>query len=366
MRWTKFSFLAFFAALLMACGSEPPEAAPVLRPVRVHRVEAGGLSMERGLAGVVRAGVESRLSFRVSGTVERLAVQVGDRVARGRVLAELDPTDYELKVQEAEASRAQAQANLRRAEADYDRVRALYENNNASKAELDAARAAAESAEAQVEASRKRLAQARRQLGYTVLSAPTEGAVASVDVEVNENVKAGDKICLLVSGRQPEVEVSVPEVMIGRVEKGQSVTVNLDALPERTFPAEITEVGVAVTGAASIYPVTARLLEADAAIRSGMAAEVRFRFEDEDPDGRIVVPVVAVGEDRQGHHVYVVESEGEGQGRVRRRPVVIGRHGVGIEILEGLEVGDLVVTAGVRRLSDGMRVKLTKGAGGTG
>ncbi len=357
------------AAALGACGAEAPETEPELRPVRTVRVAATGAETERTLAGVARAGVESRLSFRVAGTVQAVEAALGDRVRRGQVLARLDPTDYELKVEEAEAAVAQGEAALRRAEADYDRVRALYENNNASKSELDAARAGAESAEAQVQAAAKRLAQARQQVGYAVLRAPADGAIAKVDVEVNENVGAGQEVFLLNSVAQPEVRVGVPEVLIAAVEVGQPVSVRFDALAGRRFAAEVREVGVAVTGAASTFEVTARLTEPAPQVRSGMAAEVTFRFREPGGGERLVVPAVAVGEDRQGRFVFVLEDGGGGVGTVRRRSVEVG--GVagtlaGIEIAGGLEAGEQVVTAGVRVLSDGMKVRVLEGQTGGG
>lgn len=345
------------ATLAAGCGGEAEEAAPVLRPVRYERVSTDALSFARSLAGVVRAGVESRLSFRVGGSILEVDVNIGDNVVRGQTLAVLDPTDFELRVEEAKAALAQAQASLRRAEADFDRVRALYENNNSSKAELDASRANAESSRAQVEAVTKQLEQANQQLGYTVLRAPADGAIASVEVEVNENVQAGQEICLLIAGGSPEVVIPVPEVIIGRIRPGQRVEVALDALPGETFEAEVTEVGVAVTGGSTTYPVTARLLGSSLQIRAGMAAETTFRFEEEGGDDRIFVPGLAVGEDRDGRFVYVLEREGEGVGRVSRRSVTLGATSeTGIEIVEGLSEDELVVTAGVRRLTDGMRV----------
>ncbi len=348
------------AALLFACGGEPPAAEPELRPVRTVRVEATGAGVSRTLAGVARAGVESRLSFRVAGTVQSVDVGLGDPVRQGQLLARLDPTDYELMVEEAEAGLAQGEAGLRRAEADYDRVRALYENNNASKSELDAARAGAESAQAQVETAGKRLAQARQQVGYTVLRAPANGAIAAVDLEVNENVRGGQQVFLLTAGAEPEVEVAVPEVLIAQVEVGQPVRVHFDALAGRELAAEVAEVGVAVTGSASTFQVTARITEPAPEIRSGMAAEVFFTFNEGSSD-RILVPGVAVGEDRDGRFVFVLERGDDGTGVVRRRQVEIGLaagdHDA-IEILDGLQEGEEVVTAGVRRLADGMRVRL--------
>ncbi len=348
------------ALLAAACGGPPEEPAPVLRPVRYEKVSSRALSVDRSLAAVVRAGLESRLSFRVAGSIERLSVKVGDRVRGGETLAELDPTDFELRVEEAKAALAQAQASLRRAEADFDRVRALYENNHASKAELDASRASAESAVAQVQAVTKQLEQANQQLGYTQLQAPGDGAIASVAVEANENVQAGQEICLLIAGSRPEVVIPVPEVMIGSIEAGQRVSVSIAALPGQTFGAEVTEVGVAVTGAATTYPVRARFLDWSSSIRAGMAAEVTFTLEGEEGGGRIFVPAVAVGEDRAGRYVFVLEPYGDGSGSVERRSVEIGATNVlGIEVVDGLSEGELVVTAGVRRLSDGMRVRVS-------
>ncbi len=365
MTWKLIGCVLLVAGLLAACGEELQEAAPVLRPVRYETVSTGGLGVERSLAAVVRAGLESRLSFRVSGSLERVSVEVGDRVRRGQILARLDPTDFELGVDQAEASLAQAQASLRRAEADFDRVRALYENQNASKAELDASRANAESAVAQVDAAAKQLEQANQQLGYTSLRAPSDGAIASVPVEVNENVQAGQEICLLISGGRPEVVVPVPEVMISSVERGQLVTVELAALPGQTFEAEVTEVGVAQTGTATTYPVTARFAETPSAIRAGMAAEVKFSWQAAPDDQRVVVPGVAIGEDREGRFVYILQSESDGEGTVSRRGVEIGEtSNLGIEVLTGLSAGEMVVTAGVRRLTDGMRVRMLEGSEG--
>lgn len=368
--------LAATIPLFLAACDKPPVVETVLRPVRYEMVSTSQGARLRTFAGVARAGVESNLSFRVAGTVERVAVSVGQQVRRGRVLARLDPTDYELKVQEAVAGLAQAEAASRNAEADYDRVRGLYENNNASRRELDGARANSESSQAQVDAAQKRLEQARQQVSYCNLLAPVDGTVASVSVEVNENVNAGQKLFLLNAGSDTEVEVALPEAVISQVEVGQKVEVIFDALPGRTFEAEVIEAGVAAVGTATTFPVTAELTESDPDIRSGMAAEVEFRFSTAATSGRLLVSPVAVGEDRSGRFVFVLETTQRAPGAdagvdggadagatavVHRRDVTVGElTGDGLEILSGLEDGELVVTAGVRRLTDGEEVKVVE------
>jgi len=350
---------AVLAMTLWGCAEEaPPE--PTLRPVRTLQVFSAGVERVRSFSGTARAGQESRLSFRVRGTVEVLDVKVGDRVRAGQLLARLDPQDYQLQVEDAQASLARVRAEVRNAEANYARIRDLYENNNASLNDLDATQAAFESATAALESGEKKLEQARLQLSYTRLEAPTPGAISEVPVEVNENVQPGQTVAVLTAGERPEVEIGMPEVFISRVKEGQSVEVTFDALGARSFEATVTEVGVTSTGLATTFPVKARLDRDEPDVLPGMAAEVHFHFAGEGDGDRIEVPAFAVGEDRNGRFVFVVDEIGEGVGRAVRREVTVG--GLtpegGLEILEGLVDGERVITAGVSRIQDGLEVRL--------
>lgn len=363
LRWTLRAgrWIALAAVAALAGCSGPPPAEEPIRPVRTEQVMRTGVSRVRTFSGIARAGVESRLSFRVAGTVQRVAVNVGDSVRQGRLLAELDPRDYELQVEDAEASLAQARARARNAESNLERVRGLYENNNASQNNYDAARAEYEYSTAQVSSVEKKLELARSQLSYTRLLSPLDGAISAVDVEVNENVSVGQTAVVLTSGSRPEVQVAMPEIFIARVREGEPVEVTFDALPDRTFPAVITEVGVASGGLATTFPVTVRLRETPPDILPGMAAEVAIGFETGDGRERILVPPFAVGEDPRGRFVFVAEPGDEGLATARRRNVEVGDlTGEGLEILEGLEESELLITAGISRIEDGMQVRLLR------
>ena len=159
--------VALVGLSVASCGTDVVVSAPVIRPVRYERVTATDVTRVRTFAGVARAGLESTLSFRVTGRVDRMTVKVGDRVSPGRLLAEIDPADYELQVREAEAALRQVEAQERNAAADLGRTRALFENGNASREDFDGVRAFAESARAQVESVEKRLELAVRQVDYT-------------------------------------------------------------------------------------------------------------------------------------------------------------------------------------------------------
>lgn len=357
----KFFIVLFIVALLFFSCQEKEQTEEIIRPVRTIKAFSTGGSRERTFPGVAQAGTESRLSFKVPGTINRVAVSVGDRVRAGQLIAELDSYDYQLKVQQAQASLAQAKAQARNADAAYDRARSLYENRSASKQDLEAARMAYESANAMAQASEKQLEQARLQLSYTKITAPINGAIAEVNCEANENVQAGIPLFLLTSGGQLEVRVSIPEILISQIEEDKEVSIEFDAIPDKEFQATVTEVGVKSQTMATTFPVTLRLKETDPDIRAGMAATVTFHFESKDDRVRFLVPSEAVGEDREGRFVFCVEPmpEQEGYGIVRRKPVVVGELTAdGLEVFEGLADGDLVVTAGVSRITDGQKVKL--------
>jgi len=357
----KLCIVFVIATLLFLSCQEKEQTREIIRPVRYIQVFSTGGSRIRTFPGVAQAGMESRLSFKVPGTVKRVAVRVGDRVRAGQIIAELDPYDYQLKVQQAEASLAQAKAQARNADATYDRTRTLYENKSASKQDLDAARMAYESASAMAQASEKQLEQARLQLSYTKITAPILGAIAEVDCEANENVQAGRPLFLLTSDSQLEVKGSIPEILISQIEEKTEVSVKFDAIPDKEFRATVTEVGVKSKTMATTFPVTLRLKKIDPDIRAGMAAVVTFRFESKDERVRFIVPFEVVGEDREGRFVFLVEflPEQEGYGIVRRRAVTVGElTAEGIEVFEGLADGDMVVTAGISHIVDGQKVKL--------
>ncbi len=359
--WRFPTLILSFSLGLVSCKQEAA-VEEILRPVRYQEMFAAGGSRMRSFSGVAQAAVESRLSFKVSGTLKQLWVKVGDVVSVGTPIAEIDDSDYQLRVQQAQASLESARAQARNAEANYDRVRQLYENRNASRNDLDSARAASESAKAQVRASEKQLELGTAQLSYTRLRAPSKGAIASVDVEPNENLQPGQTVVQLSSGSKLEVRVAVPEILIARIRQGQPVEVRFDALPDQRFSGRITEVGVSPTSLATTYPVTVLLDATSADTRPGMAVEVLISLGAEEGRDRFLVPSFAVREDRGGRHVFTVQpSDEEGVGIIQRKTVTTGAlTEEGIEVFDGLKDGDRVVTAGVSQIQDGQRVKFGK------
>lgn len=368
--------VGLLAFVLVGCGAE--EALPP-QPVVVRTVAAQpAVAAAASYTGVARAAVESRLSFQVGGVVSQVAVDVGDRVGRGTLVAQIDPSDFMLQQQQAQAGLQQAEAQARLAEAEYGRTRALYAEGVAPLSQYDNAKARAETARSAVAAATDQVALAERLLSYTRITAPVSGAVAQTLVEAGELVGPGQPVALVTTQGSPmEVTMVVPERTVAHINEGDAAQVQLSAFPNETFEAVVSEVGVAPGRSATTFPVTVRLRTADPRLRSGMAARVVLRPASDLPTGTsLVLPINAVNADGLSNYVMVVELPADAaetpvstaaaadvatvrQATVRRRTVETGAlTEAGLEILDGLRPGEIVVATGLGELSDGETVRL--------
>ncbi len=353
MRGVALSLLALLAA---SCGErEEPEEA--LRPVMTHIVTSPRSERTVVLSGVSKPDLEVDLSFRVAGKIERLPIKVGDVLRPGQLMASLEQEDFVLGVRQSEGTLERARAELRNADASYKRIRLLWETESASRNELDEARAAFEAAEAAVEEATAAMELSRQQLSYSTLYAGrhVECNVVDVIAEQGENVAVGEKIAELSCGSRLKVDIGVPESVITQVSPGDEVSVSFNSV-EGVFVAVVEEVGSAALEATT-FPVTAVIEGEHSELRPGMAVKVAFYLRHA-YEGQIIIPFEGVGEDQEGHFVYLLERDGEGTGVARRRKVRVGGiFNEGIAIIEGLAPGETIIVAGVRYLHDGRRVR---------
>ena len=346
---------------LGACGKSDDTVEEMLRPVRYVTVSDASVFRDRSFSGTSKSSRESRLSFKVSGTVINAPLQIGQRLNAGDLIAEIDPASYVLQAQQAQASLVEAQANDRRAATNYERTKGLYANDNASLNDLDVARAQAESASAVVGAASKALEIARLNISYTKLTADTDCSIASLDIEVNENVAAGQQIAAVSCGDLFEVTLDLPESLIGSVDATTPVSIRFGSIPDQVFSGVISEVAVASAAGSAAFPVVIKINGSHSSLRSGLAADVTLQFDLSTAQGSgVVIPVAAVISDPGGTFVFIAEpAEIDDQAVVRRRAVTLGELSQsGIEVVEGLHVGDRVITAGVSIIRDGQRVML--------
>lgn len=345
----------------ISCSKKTEVEEYIVRPVRYQKVSLSGGKANRSFSGVSKAGVEANLSFKVSGTLRSINVKVGDKVKKGSLIASLDKTDLQLMYERATVALNNAKVQMQSAKSAFERVSALYENNNASLQDYEGARTAYESAKAMVSSNKRSLQLAGSQLSYGNLRAPMDGIVAQVTVEKNENVMTGQPVIELHSSDDCEVTVGVPETYISRIKEGEMVDVMFSSIADRRFKGTISEVSYTINSESSTYPVSIVLLKPTKEIRPGMAADVIFHFASDSSKDCIVVPVNTVAEDQKGRFVYTITEKENNLATVHKRSVRIGAlTREGIEIVEGLEDGELIVTAGISKLSDSMIVKLLK------
>jgi len=356
---TSICFLLVAALTFAGCGPSDESFEERLRPVRYVTVSDASAFRNRSFSGTSKSSRESRLSFKVPGTVTSVPVQIGQRLNSGELIAEIDPASYVLQAQQAQATLVEAQANNRRAAANYERTKGLYANSNASLNDLELARAQAESASAVVRSAGKALEIARLNVSYTKLTAGTDCSIASLNIEVNENVASGQQVAAVSCGEEYEVTLDLPESLIGSVDEWTPVTVRFGSIPDEEFSGVISEIAVASAAGSAAFPVVIDILGNHPSLRSGLAADVTFQFDSAaSQNGGVLLPVTAVIKDPNGAFVFVAESvETEGEALVRRRDVTLGELSQsGIEIVEGLAVGDRVITAGISVIRDGQRV----------
>lgn len=342
--------------LVVGCGQEEVVMeGEIIRPVKTMVVSSARSGVERTFSGTIRAGQEASLAFRVSGKVDEVMVEVGDKVNKGRLLARLDPHNYQLSVKNIESNLASAQAAYKNSRSSYQRRKNLYENSNISKSQLDQYETQRNSDLSQVNALNAHLEQARNQLSYAALKAPFKGYISARKIDEFENIAAGQSIFTLVDPVKLKVDIGIPESLIVQVKDGDSVSIVVESLPGREFPGSVAEVGVALDANTGTYPVVARITNPVPGILPGMAAEVTFSFAFTALEG-FVVPTSALLEDIQtgDRYLWIFREE-----RVKKYPVQTGKLVAdGIEIVSGLKGGEAVVTAGVHSLEEGQKVKV--------
>ena len=338
-------------ALLAACGRAPPPEEPV-RAVKL--VTVGETAYEAGheYAAEVRARVESRLGFRVAGKIVRRAVEPGQRVQAGQVLAQIDPQDYQLSAAAARAQVAAAQTQYELAAADFQRFGKLKEQNFISGAELERRESALKAARSQLQQAQAQAQAQGNQAQYTRLQADASGVVTGIDAEPGQVLAAGTPVLRLAHDGARDVVIAVPEDKVTRLEPGQPVQVRTWSTGE-FLPGTVREV------AASADPVTRTFtvkVKIDPATAPPLGSTVHVVPQALAAKGlqAIKLPTTALRQEGQATAVWVYEAD---KGTVRSQVVQVATaDGNDAVIVGGLTPGMQVVSTGVHVLTPGQKV----------
>lgn len=339
---------------LTACSREQAAPEPV-RAVKVMTVGLEGLQGETVYAGEVRARIESRLGFRVGGKLTQRTVDLGQQVSAGQVLAALDPQDYQLSAQAAQAQLLAAQTQRDVALADYRRFESLKAQGFISGAELDRREASLKAAEAALVQARSQSQAQTNQVGYAQLQATAAGVVTALEAEVGQVLAAGQPVVRLAHDGPRDVVFNVPEQAVGRFKPGLAMQAQLAGQSE-TLPGRVREV------AASADPVT-RTFTVKLALESsqrwplGATVNVVSPLQTRAPAVQAIqLPVSALRQDGEATAVWLLD---EASMTLQSQKVTLGAvQAQQVVIASGLQPGQKVVVAGVHVLSPGQKVTL--------
>ena len=344
---------ALAALALAACGGGNAPATPP-RPVLVVHPGPAADAAALAFAGEARAREESALSFRVGGNLVRRFVDVGDKVDRGDLLAELDPGDLNLQAQAAQAQLAAAEAELARARADRARFAQLARQQLVSRSALDAQDAALAAAAGQAKAARANFDVARNQAGYSQLRAPRAGVIAARQAEAGQVVAAGQPVFTLAGDAGREIAIALPESVIRGFHVGQPVLVELWNAAGTRLPGTIREIAPAADPQTRTYAARVALRGSAAdAVELGQSARVYARGGDGDAGAAaLTVPLSAIQRgDNGATAVWVVDAATH---KLRSVPVRLGAFGEDrVPVLRGVAASDWIVAAGGHLLRAG-------------
>jgi RND family efflux transporter MFP subunit len=384
--------LVLLSVSLTACGVQssaaepnaPEEKAPA---VTVARAATAPLVRTITVNGTLAAEEEVMLSLKVTGRLEELRVDLGSRVQRGDVIARLTPTDFELRVQQAEAALQQARARLglplegeedtvdveqsslvRQARAaldearlQRDRISTFVDRGITAKAELDTANANLQIADgkyadaleevrnrqAVLAQRRSELALARQQLEDTVLRSPIDGIVRARSAFAGEFRAAGTPIVTVVRQDPLRLQLAVPERSASEVRAGQLVKVTVEGEND-VHEGRVVRLSPSIEQGTRTLAIEASVPNADARLRPGSFARADIVVSEAQA---LVVPRTAVIVFAGVEKVLVVESGVAHERRIRTGARIADQ----VEVIDGLAEGALVITNG-GNVADGAAV----------
>lgn len=329
--------------VLCACRHNTPEK-EMLPTVKTDTVRCFQNELYITYPGKVKAASDVDLAFRIAGPILRMPAESGAFVRKGELVAEIDPRDYEVQLSATEAEYKQIKAEA-------ERVIELYRRNSVPVNDYDKAVSGLQQITAKYNAHKNALKDTR-------LLAPFDGYIQKKYFEKHETVGAGIPVVSMINLGYFEVGIDIPSSDYVRREHFKSFACTFDVFPDREFPLELVEI-TRKANLNQLYRVRLRLkADKESAIAAGMSVNVTIEYE---PESVVLtsVPATALCEEDGKASVWVYDPVLQ---NVKQRPVKMVKllkDGQAV-VYDGLKAGDIVVSAGVHRLKEGMKVKVLK------
>ena len=352
-----------FLAVLAGCGSE--EVATENNPlVKTKTISLRTGASEGNYPGAVKGRYETTMSFQVGGRILQRFVQAGDHVHAGDVLMTIDSRDVVQQAMQGEAQVAAAKAQLDLARSNLNRYRSLYAQEAISESVLEQYQTSFDAAQAGYNQAVAIAKQGKNAVGYSKLIAASDGVISSVTAEVGQVVGAGQTVLTLVQSQELEVEINLPENRIGDVSKGQSVEVSFWSLNYQPVTGIIREISPMADTVARTYKIRIALPNPPHGLQLGMTASAKITGSNAADKNQpasnaadfVILPMAAIYQTDNNPAVWVVDANAM---TLSLKEVQVEDFDKNQLKVHGLNDGDIVVVAGVHKLHEGTKVRLT-------
>ena len=344
--------LILLALTAAGCGAKTPPA-PEPRPVRTITIQRGAGGELASLTGQIRAKDEASLAFRLDGRMLERLVNLGDVVTGGQVVARLDPQNQQNALTQAEANLASMNAVETQARLTFERQKQLLAQGWTTRAKFDDTQQALLGAQGQVEAAQAQVRIAQDQLSYTTLVADGPGAITAVGAQPGEVVHAGQMIVQLARQGGIDAVFDVPEELIRTGPRDPVVEIALSDDPQVTATGRVREIAPQADPVTRTFQVKVGITNPPDTMRLG--ATVIGRVKLTAPLG-VELPASTLTEANGRPAVWIVDATSK---TVSLRSVEVTRFDPDtVVVSQGLENGEVVVTAGVQVLRPGQKVRL--------
>ncbi|WP_322516515.1 efflux RND transporter periplasmic adaptor subunit [Rhodopseudomonas palustris] len=332
--------------------SQPQPIRPVLSTV-VAPPEATSI----GVVGTIQPRYKTDYGFRVLGRMIARPVNVGDTVAKGQALAAIDPFAAELAVRSAVADVASAQAQLVNASSNVARQRTLIETGAVTKATLDSAEQGNSAAQASVIRAQSSLTKAREQLSYTKIATEYAGVVTAVGAQVGQVVSPGQTVVTVARPDVREAVIDVADDLAGALQIDMPLKVALQLDPRIRVDGKVREVSPQADQVTRTRRVRITLENPPETFRLGSTITTLIPGK---PTRGLRLPGTAILTEGGQSNVWMVDPA---TGAVSKRKVRIVTNDDGsVDVVEGIQAGARIVTAGVHHLEEGQTVRFGEGS----
>jgi RND family efflux transporter MFP subunit len=325
--------------------------------VRTVQVAPGSAAQTLALPGTLQGFVQAPVAARAGGYLRRWTKDIGSRVRRGELLAEIETPELDQQLSQAIAARQQTAASLDLARSSMARWEALRKRDAVSQQELDERRSAFAQARANLAAADANVERLRQLESFKRVVAPFAGVITKRNVDIGDLIDTTGKPLFLLSQTDPlRVYVNVPQAYAQLVKPGQAATVTQTELHGRAFHGEVARTAASIDTATRTMQVEVSLRNQDGALLPGAFVQVELALP---PSGTVTVPFNALLFRGEGVRVAAVDANG----KVHIRPVQLGRNfGESVEILAGLAGGERLVVNPADSLAEGDQVQVVADA----